>query len=483
MEKLEAKKNAYRHILRCISLFGSVQVLNILIGIVRTKVTAMFLGAYGMGIASVFNSTISLFANSTNMGLPTSGVNAITEEVKMREKSTIIEMICLVRSLCLVAAVAGMLLCILLSPLINCLTFSDGEFILDIIFLSPVIALTTLIGGELAVLKATRQLRNIATASLLGVIASLFISAPIYYIWSERGIIPVIGLMTLVQWLVTLRYSCRKYPLRYSFSLKFLRKGKPLIKLGTAFVAATMLNSLAEFAIRSFLCQAGSIRAVGLFNAAVALSIGYTGLVFSSMDSDYFPRLSAIEGKGDELNDCINRQREINSLLMGVIVVLLIILMPTLIPLLYNTDFEEMTKMAQLAAAGMFFKANYLPLEYLPLAKGKSMVYFCQESLAVLGTFLFEVIGFWIGGLTGLGGGMLAANALELLVVSSFWEHYNDYDQSYESMEYMCEFSIVLVLAIGLMFLPDASEGFGVMIFGMLCAGCIHSYRSLKGKV
>lgn len=479
MKNLKDKHGAYRHILRYISLFGSVQALSMLIGLVRIKVAALFLNAYGMGVSSILNSTVSLLANVSNMGLPVSGVHAISEEMGKNEKATLSETICLIRSLCLMAALVGMLFCALLSPVINSLTFAEDKHVLDFIVLSPVIALTTLLGGELAVLKATRQLRSIAMASLLGVIASLVISAPIYYIWGVQGIVPVIGLMAFVQWLVTLHYSCRYYPLRYSFSLKVLRKGKGIIKLGAAFVMATMLNSLAEFLIRSFLCQAGDLRTVGLFNAAITLSIGYTGVVFTSLESDYFPRLSAIAGKKEEWTMCVNRQREVNVLLVGPMLVLFIFVLPMMVPLLYSSDFVDMTRMAQLAAVGVFFKASYAPMEYLPLAKGEPKVYFWQESLAVLLLFFSEVIGFLLGGLTGLGAGILVANGLELLAVSCFCRYYYGYHSSEKSVKYGVGQVILLLMTLFLVFCSDDSRMLLVFAFVVLLVSGLLSYRSI----
>ena len=470
---------SYRHILRCISLFGGVQALNILIGLVRTKVAALFLNAYGMGISSIFNTTVSLLSNVSNMGLSTSGVHAISKEIGKNDKKALVEMVCLIRSLCLMAAVAGMLFCMVLSPVINHLTFSEDKYIRDLLFLSPVIALTTLLGGELAVLKATRQLRSVAMASLLGVIASLLISAPIYYIWGVQGIVPVIGLLALAQWLIALYYSCRYYPLHYSFSLGFLRKGKGIVKLGAAFVTATMVNSLAEFMIRSFLCQAGDVRTVGLFNAAITLSIGYTGLVFTSMESDYFPRLSAIAGKGVEMDACVNRQREMNVLLVGPLLVLFIFVLPIVVPLLYSSDFVDMTRMAQLAAGGVFFKASYAPMEYLPLAKGEPKVYFFQETLAVLLLFLSEMVGFLLGGLTGLGVGILVANGIELLAVSIFCRYYYRYHSSGKSFKYGVMQAILILLTLFLVLRFDDSGMLSAFVFVVLLVSGLLSYRSI----
>ena len=46
--------SSYNHVLKHTTLFGGVQVMTILANIVRNKVIALFLGAMGMGLNSMF---------------------------------------------------------------------------------------------------------------------------------------------------------------------------------------------------------------------------------------------------------------------------------------------------------------------------------------------------------------------------------------------------------------------------------------------
>lgn len=61
------QKDSYDHILKYTGLFGGVQGLNILIGVVRSKFVALILGPEGMGLVSLFNSTITLLSNTTDL--------------------------------------------------------------------------------------------------------------------------------------------------------------------------------------------------------------------------------------------------------------------------------------------------------------------------------------------------------------------------------------------------------------------------------
>lgn len=76
MEK-KKRNNAYANILKYTSLFGGVQALSILVALVRNKLVAVLLGPMGVGLLSLFNSTIRFIGDSTNLGIGTSAVKHI----------------------------------------------------------------------------------------------------------------------------------------------------------------------------------------------------------------------------------------------------------------------------------------------------------------------------------------------------------------------------------------------------------------------
>ena len=71
-----AKKTdeTYSHVLKYTGIFGGVQGLNIGMGLVRTKLIALLLGPSGMGLASLFNTTVTFVSQATNLGVAFSAV-------------------------------------------------------------------------------------------------------------------------------------------------------------------------------------------------------------------------------------------------------------------------------------------------------------------------------------------------------------------------------------------------------------------------
>lgn len=467
------KEEIYSHILKYTGIFGGVQGLNILIGIVRNKFTALLLGPGGMGLASLFNSTINMVASAANFGLPTSGVQEISQKYEECPQK-VADSIQLIRSLTLITAILGFLICAVFSPLLNKLTFTWGDHTLHFILLSPVVAFSIIGGGELAVLKATRQLKALAFTSILVIFSSLLFTVPIYYFWGIKGIIAVLFLQAFAQMACAIYFSVRHYPYSVSLSSSCLRGGIHVVKLGVSFVVAGLFTSGAEFVIRTYLNNVADLDQVGFFNAGWTLSVVYGGLVFTAMEADYFPRLSSIKQKGPEQNDCVSKQMEINVLLVGPILTAMIFLLPILLPMLYSSSFSVIFRMAQFATVSIIMRAIYLPIEYLPLSKGQSRIFLFQEAFCVVLLVSMEVLGYSQLGLDGLGLGIFAAYTIETLCIIIFSHYFYSYQLSRNAIVFILVQLTFVLVALLIAFLPLSSWSYWLMavLLSVVHVGC-----------
>lgn len=415
--KKEDSKDRYSHILRYTGLFGGVQGLNILIGIVRNKLVAMILGPNGMGLISLFNSTIKLVSDSTSFGISMSAVRNISEDFDRQNIEKLEADVALVRSWSFLTALLGMFVCIAFSPLLSSFTFSWHGHTLHFIFLSPIVATTAITGGELAVLKGVRRLKALAGISVYSVIGALLVSVPLYYIYKERAIVPSLVIMAFIQMALTIAVSYKIFPLRLSLSRSVLRQGYSMIRLGIAFVFAGILGSGADFVIRSYISNVAGIDTVGLFNAGYMLTMTYVGTVFSAMETDFFPRLSGVSSLGFTFNRTVSNQIEVMLLLVSPLLVVFTFTLPILLPLLYTGKFLPALGMIQIIVLAMYFRALKLPVEYIPLAKGDSLSYLFLEAFYDIVLVVLVIILFRKFGLTGAGVAVTLAGIIDFIVV------------------------------------------------------------------
>ena len=416
----------YGHILKYTGVFGGVQGLNILMGLVRNKLVALLLGPEGMGLASLFNTTTNFISQTTNLGLSFSAVTRISAVFETHDEAQMTQAVKTVRAWSLLTALVGMLVCVLAGPLLSEYTFSWGNHTLHFILLAPAVGLMAITGGETAILKGARRLRSLAVIQVYAVIVSLLVSVPVYYFFGQSGIVPVIVLLALVMMLLTIRHSYRLYPLRLRGSKGVLGDGLNMVRLGVAFVVAGAMGSGAEMFVRSYLNVHGDLEAVGLYNAGYILIVTYASMVFSAMETDYFPRLSSLGDDVARLNQMVNRQIEVSLLIVSPMLAALIIGLPVLIPLLYSHDFLPVIAMAQVAVFSMYLKALSLPVGYITLAKGASVAYMVLEGCYDVLFVALLVVGYQWWGLYGAGVALSISYLSDLALVGGWaaWRYH-----------------------------------------------------------
>ena len=417
-----AKENdeLYSHVLKFTGLFGGVQGLNVVIGLVRNKFVALLLGPGGMGLVSLFNTTVQLISQATHLGISFSAVRHISEYYDAENTEKVAHYVKVVRGWCLLTALVGMLVCVVLGPFLSSATFSWGDHTLHFVLLAPAIGMIAITGGETAILKGQRKLGALALVQIVAALASLVISIPIYYFFWQAGIVPVIVLMAFVTMCATLWFSLRLFPLQFGGTYGILGEGMEMVRLGVAYTLAAVIGTASEMLIRSYLNVVGDLDVLGLYNAGYMLTITYAGMVFSAMETDYYPRLSAVQHDIRATNETVNRQMEVSLLLVSPMLAALIIALPVVVPLLFSQEFLPVVGMAQVAALAMYMKVLTLPVAYITLARGYSLSYLFLETSYFVAFVILIFFGYRYWGLFGTGVAITLAHVFEFLLVNAY---------------------------------------------------------------
>ena len=302
----DQRRDSYAHVLKYTSIFGSIQGLSIFLSLVRTKVLAVLLGPLGMGYVSLFNSALNFISQTTGLGLSMSAVKTLSEVFEQGDKEHISYYVNVIRYWSMLTAVLGVLVCVMFGPFLGHYTFSWGNHTLHFILLAPAVAMMAITCGEVVILKSVQQLRQLAVAQVYAAVCGVVISIPVYYIWELKGIIPVIILMAMAQMVLILYFSMRLFPYRLQKSSTMFHEGLGMVRLGLAFTIAAAISSGAEMLIRSYLNVIANMDEVGLYNAIYMMIITYAGMVFTAMETDYYPRLSAVNKDVVESNRVVN---------------------------------------------------------------------------------------------------------------------------------------------------------------------------------
>jgi O-antigen/teichoic acid export membrane protein len=414
----DKEQSSYREIFKSTSLFGGVQVFNILIAVIRTKFIAVLLGPAGMGIAGLLTSTTSMVEVLTNFSLRTSAVKNVAAAHANGDSKQVATVVFTLRKWIWLTGILGLALTVVLAPWLSQLTFGNRDYTLIFVWLSVTLLMNQLRMGQMALLQGTRRLPQLAKSELLGSAVSLVIAIPLYYFFRFEGIAPAIILTAAVSLAVSWVFA-RNVPIEKVKLLPgvIFQEGKKMLTMGLALSLNGIIVIGVAYIIRIFISREGGLDQVGLYNAGFAIINSYVGMIFTAMGADYFPRLSGVAHSNELSRKLINQQAEIAILILAPILTVFLVFIQWVVILLYSRQFIAIDGMIHWATLGMFFKAASWSVAFIFLAKGETRLFFWSELGANSYILLINLIGYRLGGLEGIGIAFMVGYALYLIQV------------------------------------------------------------------
>lgn len=411
----------YTHVLKYMGVFGGVEGLKNCIKFVKTKLATMYLGTVGNGIADKYANIAEVIYSATNLGMGFSSVRGISEVYDTEVDDTLRQQVCTVRTICLWTAIVGGLICGCGAPYISKLVFGDSNHTLNVLFLSLLVISLPIEAGECAVLKGMRRLKRVAAVETISAIATLFTTIPLYIFLGIQGVLYALVLTQLTVMTVHLLFSTNLVAYRVKlFSREVLLRGSALVRVGLPYAIAAVAQTSIAGAIIHYI---GDDSAVGMYGKGILLLTLYSSLAFTAMDVDFFPRLSAVNQYKEEVNKLVNQQLEVCSMLLAPMLLALLVVLPYLVPLLFTSEFIGIVPMCTLAVLYIYFRGMVYPVEYIPLAKGKTIVYLIVEvGFYALSYVLFRIF-YHNMQLEGIGISMSLTLLVEMMCVYVLYHH------------------------------------------------------------
>ena len=401
---MSEERSSYRQIVKATSLFGGVQIFNILIKVIQAKFIAILLGPTGMGIAGLLTSTIGVIESVTNFGLRTSAVKNVATENGTGNITRVSIVVKVLRRLVWITGSLGMIVTIALSPWLSEMAFGNRDYTYAFMWISVSLLFTQISSGQQVVLQGMRKLKHIAKATLIGSSLGLIITVPLYYWLGINGIVPAIVITSLIA-LFGSWYFSRKVELEKVEVSKqqTIAEGKGMLIMGFMISFTGIYATIRFYLLRIFIRNIGGIAQVGLYNAGLNIINIYAGLIFSAMTTDYYPRLAAVAHDNIETKKLINQQAIIALLLLGPLMAIFVVFSRWILILLYSNRFLDIGLMLQWASLGMLFRAASWSISFVFMAKGDASLFFKNEFIAGLFSFSLYLLGYYLNSLTGIG--------------------------------------------------------------------------------
>lgn len=394
----------YRSILKSTTIFGGTQILQMIIQLIRSKFVAVLIGSAGMGLNSMYMSSLTMLITIFGLGIHISVVRDLSKANDDGDEEKFALIAKVFSRLLVFLSLLGVIFVVLASTKLSELSFGDREHTIKYIFLSLVVAFTLLQQGNNAILVGKRRIKDVAKCTLYGAIATLFTSVPFFYFFKLDGVVPGLICSTIANYLFSLYFRNRVKLALIKVTWNDIKSyGSTIVGLGFTMVIASLLGNLTVYSINIFVTRLGGLEDLGLFNAGMSLTQSIVSLVFAAMGSDYYPRLVTSSKSKELMSDTVNQQTEILVHLSVPILCIFSILSPVIISILLSEEFIAINGFIRILCFGMFFKIISYALGYVSFAKGDKVIYlFLEGGFNNVVNFLLSVGMYYYWGLTGI---------------------------------------------------------------------------------
>ena len=385
---------SYRRILKSSSIIGGASVLNIIIGMIRTKIIAILLGPAGIGLISLYTGLMSTATTVATLGIGTVGTRQVAEAVSQENLHAVAIARRAIFWGTLLLACAGALIVWTLREVLAIYVLGDSEYTSNVGWLSFGVALSVAGASQGALIQGIRRIGDMARWSVYSAALNTIFGLSLLWQWNTEGLIAYVLVGPLVSFILGHWFVSRLPEVaKDNISVQEIaRQWQTLLRLGIPFMGAGLVGTLAQLWIRVEVSNTLGAESLGHFQAAWMISMQYVGFVLAAMGADYYPRLTGIINDHKAATKLVNEQTEIALLLSAPIFIAMIGLAPLVVNLFFSSSFIPATEILRWQIMGDVLKVASWPLGFVILAAGAGKTFFLTES------FVWLVMGGLIAG-------------------------------------------------------------------------------------
>jgi len=336
-------------------------VLNTAVAIARTKVFAVFLGPFGIGVFAQLNVILNLANSFVSLGMTTGTVryaaeyhvDGDTDSIRQLTRTTLLFL--------------GGFSCLVLVPsLVFSRTLAGGllddralAVVLTIaLFHIPFMVLGTQV---LSVLQGLRKVRTVVLVNVSVAILGLGVAVPLVIFVGLKGAalyLVCFGVFQFVAALIGL-FRTRLGGVRLTFFSQRLNRDilRNLFPYGAATLAVTLLWMVTDLVIRTTVIRALGMEQHGIYQVVAGLSVQYWNILQGFVWMYAYPRVCELKQDLQRINGEINQILRFQALFLVPILAGFLIFRNGVIPLFYSGAFLQAADLVFLQVLGDLFKS------------------------------------------------------------------------------------------------------------------------------
>lgn len=476
-------KKSHAQVLKSSSLIGASSIIDIGFRVARAKAIALLLGPAGIGLFGLFGSISEMTRSIAGMGLNKSGVRQIAEAVGSGNVQRISRTVKTLRRAALWSGALGALLLLICSKPVGRLTFGDDRHTGEVALLALVVLMADVSAGQAALIQGVRRIVDLAKMNVLAAFYGTLFGIPIIYFFGEPGLVPslvcVAAMGILTSWWYARKVKVQLVPMTLR---DILHESSTLLKLGVVFMASSLMTIGSGYLVRIVIARRLGVENAGYFQAAWALSGVYASFIISSMEAEFYPRLTAVANNSSECNRLVNEQAEVGLLLGGPGLLATLVFAPFVIELFYSAKFGPSVEIFRWICLGMLLRIASFPMCIIVMAKGLGKVYFwCELALGLL-FVSFIAVGVDVLGLKGSGIGFFAAYVVYWVGMCLLVHRLTGFHWSAANRQWALYFGPVFsIVFVGWYVLPPILEASSGLVALLLAS--VYSVRTLGALI
>ena len=357
-------------LLKKTTTYGAVSIFSALGLLLQSKAISYLAGPSGFGVYSAALALLALASTISQWGLSTTLVSFLSKDkadlggLKVSPEVKKCAALTLIKLSASLGFIGGLIVFYFLksSP-------ANGDWLLSLTG-GIAVALTTLAALNTSIFTARGQAKRYAAIKISSIIISTPIVVASYFLLGVRAVVPALLLAAMPLALLS-RTALKNSPEENGVLPSFPahpRIYQNILKTSSAVAVTGITSSLSSYLILFLISRFIDTQSVGLFSAALAVSIANINFLLQTMSLDYFPRLCKVIHDQKLTTNLINTQIQFNLALAAPILSFLLLMNKEIVLLLYSPEFSSATSLIQIFVFCGFIRLIQWPLGFLQLA-------------------------------------------------------------------------------------------------------------------
>ena len=368
------------HLARVLGASALMTLFRMILGLVSTKVIALFAGPAGVAAMGQLSSFLALSGTISGAGISPGVVKYVSqfhedEVVRRRIYGSAL-------ALTAVFASTTLLVCVIFRNQISTFLFGTDSYGY-LVLLGSIAGFATAFGGTVqAVLNGLMMIGRMLALSLAGMLISFCIMLPLVITYGVEGALAAVCLGSILGAL---------FSIVFTFSSKWLVLAdffhgidKKFVRLLTNFtlmaLVAGTVSPVAMMIIRSWLTSTFSPSDAGLWQSMWRISDLYIQLVTISIGTYFVPRLSRAKDDG-EVRDVIIRSTSVLVPITAAAAAIIYVCRDLIILVLYTDSFSNMRDLFLFQLIGDVLKIASWQISTIMVARAMTRLFIISDIL------------------------------------------------------------------------------------------------------